>query len=128
MANTLATAASVPFAGAICDLIGRRYVALVGLLLTMVGMAMVGTAQALPIVIAGTGIVGIGSGLVELVASAGVLELAPVSARGKYVGLLSVVILPVTGSQAYGLPLRFPALIKLNCTVNRAGAGVPGSQ
>ena len=104
MANTLATAATAPFAGSICDLIGRRHVVLLGLMFIMAGMTMVGTAQRMEVAIGGIAITGVGAGLAELVASAGVMELVPVRARGKYVGLLSLMYLPVTGCQAYGCP------------------------
>lgn len=106
MGNTLATAATVPFAGAICDLIGRRQVCLLGLVFIFVGMTVVGTAQRMEVAIGGTSLVGVGAGLAELVASAGVMELVPVRARGKYVGILYVMYLPVCGCQAYGDSLR----------------------
>lgn len=102
MANTLATAATTPFSGAICDLIGRRQVALIGLVFIFVGMTVVGTAQRMEVAIGGTSLVGIGAGLAELVASAGVMEVVPVRSRGKYVGLLFVMYLPICGCQAYG--------------------------
>lgn len=102
MANTLATAATAPFAGAISDLIGRRYVSLLGLVFVMTGMIIVGTARRIDVVIGGTAIVGVGAGLAELVASAGVMELVPVRARGKYVGMFFIMYLPVCGCQAYG--------------------------
>lgn len=102
MANTLATAATAPFAGAICDLIGRRQVSLLGLVFIFVGMTVMGTAQRMDVAIGGTSLVGVGAGLAEMVASAGVMELVPVRARGKYVGILYVMYLPVCGCQAYG--------------------------
>lgn len=110
MGNTLATAATVLFAGAICDLIGRRQVSLLGLVFIFVGMTVVGTAQRIEVAIGGISLVGVGAGLAELVASAGVMELVPVRARGKYVGLLFLMYLPVCGCQAYG---RLPSIIWL---------------
>ena len=65
-------------------------------------MTVVGTAQRMDVAIGGTSLVGVGAGLAEVVASAGVMELVPVRARGKYVGLLFIMYLPVCGCQAYG--------------------------
>jgi hypothetical protein len=54
------------------------------------------------VAIGGTAILGVGAGLAELVASAGVMELVPVRARGKYVGMFYVMYLPVCGCQTCG--------------------------
>jgi MFS family permease len=102
MGNTLATAATAPFAGAICDLIGRRQVSLWGLVLIFVGMTVVGTAHSIETAIGGMSLVGVGAGLAEMVAAAGVMELVPVRARGKYIGILSLIFLPICGCQTYG--------------------------
>ena len=103
MANSLATAATAPFAGAISDLLGRRSVALLGLLVIVLGMISVGIARNIDVVIGGSAMVGVGAGLAELVASAGVMELVSVRERGRYVGLFYIMFLPVCGCQAYGL-------------------------
>ena len=49
-------------------------------------MTVVGTAQRIEAAIGGMSLVGVGAGLAEMVASAGVMELVPVRARGKYIG------------------------------------------
>lgn len=103
MGNTLATAATVPFAGAVCDLIGRRYVSLLGLVLIFIGMTVMGTARGIVAAIGGMSLVGVGAGLAEMVASAGVMELVPVRARGKYIAILSFIVLPICGCQTFGL-------------------------
>jgi MFS family permease len=102
MANSIATAASAPFAGAISDLFGRRHVGLVGCILVGVGMTMVGTAREINVVIGGTALVGVGAGFSEVVAAAGILELAPVRSRGKYMGLAFLIFLPLGPTQTYG--------------------------
>jgi MFS family permease len=112
-ASTVATAAIAPFGGAISDLIGRRYVALLGSSLITLGMIIVGTAQRMDVAIGGTAIVGVGGGLAELVGFAGYLtkiylliesiaELAPVRKRGLYLGTAFLFNLPFGAAQAYG--------------------------
>ena len=102
-ASTVATAAVAPFAGALSDLIGRRYVALSGSALIIIGMIVVGTAQRMDVAIGGTVIVGVGGGLAELVGFAGIAELAPVRSRGKYLGTAFLFNLPFGAAQAYGI-------------------------
>ena len=108
MANTLTIAATAPFSGAVSDLIGRRLVALLGLLFVGVGMLLVGLAQKMEVAIGGTAVVGVGAGLAELIASAGVMEIVPVNKRGTYVGFLFLLYTPVMGCSAFGMsrPLR----------------------
>ena len=45
IANTLATAAVSPFVGVISDLIGHRYVGLLGSILVIMGLIAIGVAQ-----------------------------------------------------------------------------------
>lgn len=106
IANTLALAAIAPFAGAISDLMGRRYVSMLGAFLVVIGMIIVGTAHRMDVAIGGMAIAGTGAGLAELIGAAGVAELAPVRSRGKYIGTIFLLILPFSASAAYGsLPL-----------------------
>ena len=107
IANTLALAAVAPFAGYISDLLGRRYVSLLGALLVVVGMIVVGTAQQMPVAIGGMAIAGAGAGLAELIGAAGVAELAPVKHRGFYIGTVFLLILPFSASAAYGTFAKF---------------------
>lgn len=101
----LALAAISPFAGAMSDLIGRRYAAMLGAGLVVVGMIIVGTAHRINVAIGGMAISGVGAGLAELIGTAGVAELAPVESRGKYVGIIYMLILPFAASSGYGLLL-----------------------
>jgi MFS family permease len=102
IAYTLSLAAISPFAGAVSDLMGRRYASLLGALLVVVGMIIVGTAHRINVAIGGMAISGIGAGLAELIGTAGVAELAPTESRGKYVGIIYMLILPFAASSGYG--------------------------
>jgi len=95
MSNTLATAAITPFVGAISDLVGRRWVALSGLVLVMVGTLVIGLAQT-------NAVVGIGSGLAEMIGFAGAVEAVPVKSRGKVIGLLFILYIPIAGGATFG--------------------------
>jgi MFS family permease len=86
---------------------GRRYVALLGAAFVMVGMIVVGTAHRMDVAIGGMALAGVGAGLSELIAAAGVAELAPVVQRGKYIGIIFLLILPFSASAAYGIAYHF---------------------
>lgn len=60
-------AATAPFAGAMSDLMGRRYASLLGALLVVVGMIIVGTAHRVNVAIGGMAIAGVGAGLAEVI-------------------------------------------------------------
>jgi len=103
IANTLAVAAVAPMVGSISDLLGRRYVALLGTSLMILGLITVGTAHRMEVAIGGTAIIGVGGGLTETVAVAGLLELAPVKSRGKYFGTGILLDLPFGAILTYGM-------------------------
>ncbi|KAK4232363.1 major facilitator superfamily domain-containing protein, partial [Podospora fimiseda] len=100
-ANLLATAAVAPFVGALSDLLGRRWVAMIGSLLIIVGQAVCGSAHSIAIFILGMGISGMGTGINELTALAGTAELVPVAKRGYYISLLILTMLPFMPSVMY---------------------------
>ena len=93
IANTLALAAIAPFAGSFADLVGRRWVAMIGGVLIIVGCAVLGTAHTMAVAIGGMAIAGAGAGLGELTATAAVVELVPVQKRGYYVSIVSMLVL-----------------------------------
>ena len=103
IANTIAYAATAPFAGATSDLIGRRYVALAGAALNVIGMVVIGTAHRIDVAIGGMAIAGVGSGFAEVIGTAGITELAPVKSRGLYIGMAYTLILPAAASSGYGI-------------------------
>ncbi|CAK7267578.1 hypothetical protein SEPCBS57363_002662 [Sporothrix epigloea] len=92
--HLLASAAVCPFVGALSDLIGRRYVALLGCGLVVVGQLVCAFSQNMNSFIAGMSVTGVGTGINELTALAGTAEIAPTSQRGKYIGFLILTILP----------------------------------
>jgi MFS family permease len=71
VANTLAIASTAPFVGYIQDLIGRRYIALLGCVLLIVGVVLVGTAHEFGRAVGGMALAGAGAGIGELTALAG---------------------------------------------------------
>ncbi|OCK89998.1 MFS multidrug transporter-like protein [Cenococcum geophilum 1.58] len=94
LANLLSLAAVCPFVGSLSDLIGRRYVALIGASFIILGMIVSSTAHSMNIFICGMTFAGIGAGINELTALAATSELAPTAKRGKYVAVLVFTIIP----------------------------------
>ncbi|KAL6239566.1 hypothetical protein BDW75DRAFT_250411 [Aspergillus navahoensis] len=98
LANLLALAGVCPFVGSLSDLIGRRYVALIGATLVTVGMIICSTAHSMNTFIAGMAVAGAGAGVNELTALAATAEMAPTRQRGKYVAVLIFTIAPFAPS------------------------------
>ncbi|RLL94033.1 hypothetical protein CFD26_101675 [Aspergillus turcosus] len=94
LANLLALAGVCPFVGSVSDLIGRRYVAIIGASLICLGMIVTSTAHTMNTFIAGMAIAGAGAGVNELTALAATSEMAPTRQRGKYVAILIFTIVP----------------------------------
>lgn len=101
LANLLSLAAVCPFVGSISDLIGRRYVAIVGASLLVMAMIICSTVHDMNYFICGMVFAGVGAGINELTALAVTSELAPTSKRGKYVAILIFTILPFLPSVLY---------------------------
>ncbi|MCJ1405015.1 hypothetical protein MMC11_008241 [Xylographa trunciseda] len=102
LANLLALAAVCPFVGSLSDLMGRRYVALIGASFIVLGMIVSSTAHTMNIFICGMALAGIGAGINELTALAATAELAPTRKRGKYVAVLIFTIVPFCPSVLWG--------------------------
>jgi len=102
LANLLSLACVCPFTGSISDLIGRRWVALIGAGSIVVGMIICSTAQTMNVFICGMVFAGVGAGVNELTALAATSELAPTSQRGKYVAALVMTIIPFCPSVLWG--------------------------
>lgn len=98
---------------------GRRYVALIGATLIVIGMIICSTAHTMNIFIGmyfsvyipvsvtdresgGMAIAGAGAGINELTALAATAELAPTRKRGKYVAVLIFTIVPFCPSVLWG--------------------------
>ncbi|KAL1970330.1 hypothetical protein VTN77DRAFT_5490 [Rasamsonia byssochlamydoides] len=102
LANLLALAGVCPFVGSLSDLIGRRYIAMIGASLICIGMIVSSTAKTMNIFIAGMAIAGAGAGINELTALAATSEMAPTRKRGKYVAVLVFTIVPFCPSVLWG--------------------------
>ncbi|EAQ89907.1 hypothetical protein CHGG_06526 [Chaetomium globosum CBS 148.51] len=100
-ANLLATAAISPFVGALSDLAGRRYVAIIGSAIIILGQIICGTSTNMGMFIAGMALTGIGTGINELTALAGTAELVPLSHRGYYIAGMVLTVLPFLPSAMY---------------------------
>ncbi|KAL1956392.1 hypothetical protein VTO42DRAFT_7375 [Malbranchea cinnamomea] len=98
LANLLALAGVCPFVGSLSDLIGRRYVAIIGVSLLCIGMIVCSTAKTMNVFIGGMAIAGAGAGINELTALAATSEMAPTRKRGKYVAVLIFTIFPFAAS------------------------------
>ncbi|GAM89682.1 hypothetical protein ANO11243_077210 [Dothideomycetidae sp. 11243] len=102
LGNLLALAGVCPFVGSISDIMGRRYVAIIGAILIIIGMIVASTAHNMNVFIGGMTIAGAGAGINELTALAAVSEMAPTAKRGKYVAILIFTIAPFCPSVLYG--------------------------
>lgn len=100
--NLIALAAVCPFTGALSDLVGRRYVAIFGSLLIIIGMVVASTAKIMNNMIAGMVLAGAGAGMNELTSIAGTAEMVPTAKRGPIVGLVVFSILPFCPSVLWG--------------------------
>jgi MFS family permease len=102
-----ALGAICPFVGSLSDLFGRRYVALFGALLLIIGNVVTATAHSMNVFIGGMVINGAGAGLCELTALSVTAELAPTRKRGWYVAILVFTILPFCPSVLYAQLIAF---------------------
>lgn len=131
-ANLLATAAISPFVGALSDLMGRRYVAIIGSIAIILGQIICGTARGMSLFIgecaqilvldstkkgganigsspAGMALAGVGTGINELTALAGTAELVPLSRRGYYIAGMTLTIFPFLPSAMFAQLISFHA-------------------
>ncbi|KAG8629479.1 hypothetical protein KVT40_003344 [Elsinoe batatas] len=102
LGNLLALAGVCPFVGSLSDILGRRYVALIGATFLIIGMVVASTASTMNHFIGGMVISGAGAGINELTALAATSEMAPTRKRGKYVAILVFTIIPFCPSVLYG--------------------------
>jgi MFS family permease len=102
LGNLFALGAMCPFVGSLSDLFGRRYVALFGASLLILGNIVTSTAHTMNTFIAGMAIAGAGAGINELTSLAVTSELAPTRKRGLYVSILIFTIIPFCPSVLWG--------------------------
>lgn len=93
-ANLLAVASTLPFVGYFTDLIGRRYTVIAGATLITIGSILVASCYTFAQALIGMIFGGIGAGICELTALAGVAEISPVKWRGVTLSLVTVSIIP----------------------------------
>ena len=96
-----------PFVGSMSDLFGRRYVAIGGASLLILGNIVSSTAHTMNNFIAGMAIAGAGAGINELTSLAVTSELAPTRKRGMYVSVLIFTIVPFCPSILWGQLIAF---------------------
>ncbi|KAJ8107802.1 hypothetical protein OPT61_g8614 [Boeremia exigua] len=96
VSNTLAITAIAPFVGYLQDLLGRREITLFGSVCIMVGIALVGTAHGFAQAVAGMTVAGVGAGICELTALAGISDIVPVKRRGVSLALVTCSVVPFT--------------------------------
>jgi hypothetical protein len=106
LVHSLGLAAVAPFAGAVSDLIGRRYPAIFGTILIIIGMVVVGTAHEMNVAIGGQAVAGVGAGICQTIGISGIAELVPVNQRGRYIGTVFMLFSPMAAANAYGIPTR----------------------
>lgn len=70
-ANTLAVTAVCPFVGYLTDLLGRRWICILGSILLVIGSIVLGVTKSLGSAVTAEAIAGIGAGICELTALAG---------------------------------------------------------
>ncbi len=102
LAYLIALAAVCPFVGSLSDLLGRRWVALGGSALVIIGVIVSSTVSSMNPFIAGMTLSGVGAGVCELTSLAVTSELAPTRKRGKYVAVLVFTIIPFCPSVLWG--------------------------
>ena len=106
MVYALAFASLAPVAGSISDLVGRRYLGLLGAVMVTAGLIVLGTAQRMEIGIAGMAITGAGAGIAQTISVAGIAEIVPAKHRGAYLGTIYMLFFPMAPASAYGSPLN----------------------
>lgn len=93
-ANLIGIASTLPFVGYFTDLFGRRWTVIAGAGLLVLGNILLATAQNFVAALFGMTFAGIGAGICEMVAYAGIAEITPVKRRGMTIALVTFSILP----------------------------------
>ncbi|RSL96352.1 hypothetical protein CDV31_013530, partial [Fusarium ambrosium] len=85
-----------PIAGSLSDIFGRRYFFLAGLSCGIIGSIVACTAQSVPVVIAGTTIIGLGTAIQQMVIAA-ISEIFPNKYRGYAQASITLASTPMSG-------------------------------
>ncbi|MDY3127099.1 MAG: MDR family MFS transporter [Corynebacterium sp.] len=82
---------AMPVSGKLGDIVGRKPVYLIGIVIFVCGSALGGFAHSMELLITGRGIQGFGAGILMISSQAIVAEVVPARQRGKYVGIMGSV-------------------------------------
>lgn len=102
VAQFIAVGSIVPFVGPLVDLIGRKMVTLVSLILIIISMILIGTTPNIAGMIAAMAVSGVGIGIQLLTSIAAVTELVPTHKRGITIGYIVMGFLPFAPASLYG--------------------------
>ncbi|KIH86632.1 hypothetical protein SPBR_08321 [Sporothrix brasiliensis 5110] len=94
-----------PFIGPLADLLGRKPIALAGVLSSMVGMIVAAATPTAAGYLAGMVLTGIGIAAEELMAITAIVEIVPTRYRGYYVAIMVACFLPFAPGSLYGVLL-----------------------
>ena len=90
-AYILAATVSMPVYGKLSDLIGRKALLLIGIIIFILGSIVGGLADNMGVLIAGRAIQGLGGGGLMILSQAVIADVVPIAKRGKYMGLIGAV-------------------------------------
>lgn len=124
LVNALALAAVAPFAGHLSDLIGRRYLGIVGTAFVLIGMTVVGTAHDMSVAVGGMAMAGAGSGIAQVIGIAGVMEVVPVKMRARFLCTIYLLFSPMAPAPAYAVIYSVTSSWRWSAWISIAIAGV----
>lgn len=102
VSQLIAIAAISPFVGTLSDIFGRKMIILTSLVLTVLGMIVLGTAQNIVALLTAQVLLGFSIGIQLLTTIASVTELVPTSKRGITIGYIVCGLLPFAPASLYG--------------------------
>ncbi|TVY17886.1 Efflux pump FUS6 [Lachnellula arida] len=94
---TMSIMAFQPFYGQTANIFGRKWVMISAILFFLVGSAIAGGAQNMPMLIAGRAIQGIGGGGINMLTNLVISDIVPLRERGSFMAILYIVVIIATG-------------------------------
>ena len=89
----LASTTTIPLAGKLSDLLGRKWFLIGGVIVFLIGSALAGTSQTMVQLIIFRGVQGLGSGVLQTLALVLIADLFPPKERARWLGTFSAVII-----------------------------------
>ena len=89
----LASTTTIPLAGKLSDLLGRKWFLIGGVIVFLIGSALAGTSQTMVQLIIFRGVQGLGSGVLQTLALVLIADLFPPKDRARWLGTFSAVII-----------------------------------